>query len=231
MILDGVFLKGYSHETCQDYCLVSENRVVISDGCSSAKDSDVGSRIMALSSSINNAIAVAQSLNLELDTLLATKLSLTIVDNIARVDIKGDGFVLYKIDDKIVLENYLFPSGAPYYPLYAVDKERKLEWISEFGDQFIIEKTIDDSSEKLAIQLDENFSGIVKEIKGAEWVFIGSDGLFSFNSSVSQIVQEISDLKIKNGRFLYRRISKMLKKFKKMGIDHYDDFSIGGVWF
>ena len=49
--IDGKFYKGDSHSICEDYILISDSDVpfaIVSDGCSSSKDSDVGARILSL---------------------------------------------------------------------------------------------------------------------------------------------------------------------------------------
>lgn len=49
--IDGIFLIGKSHKVCEDYMIHGEKplpHIIISDGCSSSKDTDVGSRLLGL---------------------------------------------------------------------------------------------------------------------------------------------------------------------------------------
>ena len=232
---DAVFIKGYSHEICEDYAYSTKYKAVISDGCSSAENTDIGSRIVARTNTIENALDIANKMSLDEESITATKLSLELLeDKTLQVDIKGDGFLIYKdLENNIILEEYNFVSNAPYYPAYDLNKDRKKLWLENFDNTLEIKKYINfilDENQLLPIQVDEKFKGIEKTIKDYQWCFIGSDGVFSFNTEIVNVLKELTNFKLKNGCFLKRRINKMIKKFNKEGIKNFDDIAIAGFW-
>ena len=78
---DSVFVKGYGHEVCEDYAYNTGDKVVISDGCSSADNTDIGSRLIARTSTAEEAMELVSKIGLNEETLTATRLSLELMED------------------------------------------------------------------------------------------------------------------------------------------------------
>lgn len=150
MQTDTFFSIGKTHKVCEDYAQTSlptnpNNVFAISDGCSSSKDTDFGSRILlkllcnvhtlplhqCLYDYIwNEAVKVVDSLMMSLGCLDATinfgyKTAVNGVEGI-KVTTVGDGFIVAEHNDggfEIVEVEY--DKNAPYYLSYVFDKARK----------------------------------------------------------------------------------------------------------
>ena len=48
MNTDGAFYIGTTHEVCQDYCMAENDAIVVSDGCSGSPGTDMGSRVLSI---------------------------------------------------------------------------------------------------------------------------------------------------------------------------------------
>jgi hypothetical protein len=148
---------GHDHFICQDYVLAKDDLVVLSDGCSTAKDSDWGSRLLVKAlqqerrmqvietalvwSSVLLAGKQALLLGLEMECLRATLLFAEAVDDHFKATVAGDGFVVArrKSNNSLVVMEHEYTSGAPFYPVYAHDGRD--QYHREFGDgKFIIKQ-------------------------------------------------------------------------------------------
>lgn len=145
---DHHFALGFEHLTdgkpCQDHALsgvVSLNGfrhafAVISDGCSSAGETDIGARILTTLTAkamrqetydvddelfINSeAFDIAYELDLKYEDLLATHVY-AVIDDEGRgsVTVKGDGVVAFMWSGgDITIYQYEWAKNLPYYPLY-----------------------------------------------------------------------------------------------------------------
>lgn len=160
---DFYFHKGHTlgHVACQDYvqvgCLPDDTEVqpygILTDGCSSSPDTDIGARILAkvahkiLSNSASNiklydkdstvmaksyyyllmceAWKVAQAMGLPMESLDATVLTMLIHSGRIRASIYGDGFVAVKYKDGTIRGiQCCYPGGYPRYLSYALDDMR-----------------------------------------------------------------------------------------------------------
>lgn len=158
---DSFFTIGSTHKVCQDYVIHSPinvpQYVILSDGCSSAVDSDFGSRILCkslqsliynekhniesmLDSVIRSAHSFAKSMLLNDDSLCATLV-------FARIEPyrEGKAFKTYTIGDSMIAAKhkfrnqiefieYKFASGAPYYLRYEIDNMKE-QYFQKFGNE------------------------------------------------------------------------------------------------
>ena len=163
MNADSAFVIGAAHAVCQDYARAGNNLpaalaantgqspspyVIVSDGCSSSPDTDVGARLLAKAaeqallapvklsvSAITEAHAEAARRALRWAKL--TGLSPQAVDaTLLTAHLSGDELIVgCSGDGVIVLESWLgvadvyvisFASGYPLYPSYAHQPERLL---------------------------------------------------------------------------------------------------------
>ena len=156
--VDDYFHIGHMHlasgKPCQDYSFSGLLRdsayAIVSDGCSSGRHTDVGSRVVALStvSSIRewlelknipitnlkdivynqHKIAIAKSIeafNLELQDMLATCVYACITPNGGVIHVQGDGVIAQVYSDGLItLTSYQWLNNIPLYPAYAADDYR-----------------------------------------------------------------------------------------------------------
>lgn len=152
---DAFMSIGHDHFVCQDYVVAKDAIVALSDGCSTAKDSDWGSRLLArglINERQNTMIDLAMVwatlltagrqadlLGLDLECLRATLLFAEAMEDHFRVLVAGDGFVVArrKKNNSLVVMEHEFTSGAPFYPVYIHGGREQYE--REFGDgKFLI---------------------------------------------------------------------------------------------
>lgn len=264
---DSFFKIGSTHNICQDYAISGHNDIhstnyaIISDGCSGAEDTDVGSRLISLIAKKNIALSVDSfyffkdvicdlkslsndsSLVLNEDCLHATLLLASYVEDLSNcfwTIVVGDGAVVAKASDGSILVNeYEFESGAPYYLRYELNADLKSFYMNQYNKgvrlvSYMIDpkgKVFDKKVEELNFN-DENWY-FAKKFDATTWETIGiiSDGLKSFtcNGSVidsSEIIKELFGFKSYNGHFVKRRCKKAFELFEKNNIDHFDDFSM-----
>lgn len=154
---------GKSHNVCEDYALngiiAKENPyIIVSDGCSSSKETDFGSRILAHSCrlslfevyhhgmtdklnpfelteyikarTIHHAMVCIDSFNLPYSVCDATLLYAFIYKGTMIINGYGDGNIVlgYK-GGKHTWNCLKYESGAPYYLSYEMDKLRKREYM------------------------------------------------------------------------------------------------------
>jgi len=165
MNTDSYYEIGSSHIVCEDYAIdgfFSEDvaYAIVSDGCSSSPDTDIGARIMARSLAdhfrgkiqqgetwepsfdfvISNANVVCSKMfGMQSNSLDAT-LVMALVSkrkgrNFAGIWISGDGgaFVQFK-DGSSWFCHVVFESGAPYYQSYKLDHNRQIAYINKWPD-------------------------------------------------------------------------------------------------
>lgn len=154
---DYMFKIGFSHKECQDYAIINSNKLAISDGCSGAPMTDIGSRLISISS-INNLNSLyskeeakeylnvvgleminnANSLKLPLDCLCATLLNVIKTENGYKVLVVGDGVVVAKSDTNIIIYDYVFDvgpekKGIPYYLIYNFNESIKDQYFNNYS--------------------------------------------------------------------------------------------------
>lgn len=147
--------ESSNHPVCQDYSRSgvadlsgeANHYVILSDGCSSAADSDVGARLLTFAleaqmpvsrrPDLNLASFVAQLQQKAIDVprscLQATLLSVTSDDSKFYAVIGGDGMVFARRrTGDIEVTHYEWTSGAPFYPSYAVNPADSAEYRKRF---------------------------------------------------------------------------------------------------
>jgi len=163
---DSHFLIGYTHLTggkpCQDFAQTgvvgAVAYAVVSDGCSTGGLTDVGSRVVVLSTasairehcSVNDLVrdnasieigvrqkqliaASTQTLGLKTDDMLATCAYSYISPEGGYFHVQGDGVVALRSTDGItILLRYEWANNTPLYPAYADDNFRR--FIAAHGD-------------------------------------------------------------------------------------------------
>ena len=152
--VDGFTTIGHSHKVCEDYVVLKEDHVVLSDGCSSSPNTDVGARLLAhamdnlISCSggeyignisgtmaIHDASLCLSLLGLEGECLDATLLYMLIDRDRIHITTFGDGNIicLYK-DGKVSCCNTSYSDNAPAYLSYRSDKGRGEAYLKMGGE-------------------------------------------------------------------------------------------------
>lgn len=157
MCADIFYTIGATHQVCQDFALTDgKSYVIVSDGCSSAKDSDWGSRLLAKAleesfrekarmkwgrmpeSLINESIKLAESyvnlLKIDKDCLAATLMAAYKTEEGIHAFIIGDGSIVAKFGDSLQIIDHSYDSGAPYYLYYTLEDGLKDGYKQCFGN-------------------------------------------------------------------------------------------------
>lgn len=148
---------GAHHPICQDYSfggMVNEKPLcIISDGCSSAKDTDWGSRLLvnalknqlsksrigglhaAYCNATNVAATQSKALSISQDALKATLLNLQLVEDFIEAGLWGDGYVIARERESknLVVCRHFFSTNAPYYPFYHLCQANQALYLQHFG--------------------------------------------------------------------------------------------------
>lgn len=215
MNANSVFKIGATHTVCQDYVIagnegtnsISTNAgpyVILSDGCSSSPDSDVGARLLvkamdqALSGnqtreveelhcgSARTALGWAELIGVRAEAVDATLMSAHVSGDELIVACSGDGVIV--LESKAgALDVYEIssPSGYPFYPAYVHQRERLAEMIDNRRCVKDLKRFRRESPDAPLQLLDETTSESLTEVFSLnvfdyKYVAVASDGLDSF---------------------------------------------------
>lgn len=167
MITDSIFKIGATHKICQDYALHAANWAIVSDGCSSSPDTDIGSRIAARSLdfclqhyltaetdfkwlftlTVDRMRTAADALRLPYTSLDATLGAVISNKSGVRGILYGDGnfIVKYKNGYTLVV-NVEFAENYPNYLSYTLDEKRAGQLAKITSNYKKITKTIYNSN-------------------------------------------------------------------------------------
>jgi len=149
--IDHLLKIGKSHKVCEDYIISGYDPVpyiILSDGCSSSKDTDIGARILCLVAkqylqyhknsiqSINEfkmgqyIIHKADTLMIQLGLMNTFSLDATLIvayyhDGLIKIIMYGDGTIISTQKNCIKIETIDYTKNTPYYLSYSINKERK----------------------------------------------------------------------------------------------------------
>jgi hypothetical protein len=250
---DSFMRIGKGHTICEDYCIHGTEPfpyVILADGCSSSKNTDVGARILTHTakdkiknreyvwSSIYNAKYIATALNLKEQCLDATLLvAYELPDsNFIQVEMYGDGAIInIAKDGKIHWVDISYNNNAPYYLSYKLEAKRDAQY-KKMGN--IKEGTGVNYAGQLIktnLPLYEPYKLTIDK-KTTSAILLATDGLNSFIKNgqclpTDAIVNQLTSFKNTNGAFIQRRCIRMISDLEKEGYHHVDDFSVGGFYF
>ena len=273
MNTDVFFTTGTTHKICQDYALnnrdPSKPFVIVSDGCSSAPDTDFGSRLLVKAAEphiyqecfhdtdaflygvLSNAHTYCRTLQLPDDSLCATLLLAKIEGNFFKTICVGDGLVATKDAQtgELIIHEYDFESGAPYYLRYELDPAIKAGYFEKFGNKgtrttYVIKPdgTVTSTSIPLPFDKDNIYFDESFPLDRVEFVAIFSDGAKAFVKqnltstskqnkvvTVTDILKETLSFKGYVGEYVQRRCNKAFKTFRDEGLQNCDDFSLAVI--
>ena len=150
---DCAFTIGSTHSICQDYAFASNDldhaHVVVTDGCSSSPDTDIGTRLVARVASqlilkrrcddtsclhreaTRLALDWARTIGLPDQAIDATLLTAEVKNQELAIGVSGDGVVMLQSrQGNIDVYSISFPNGFPLYPSYTHQPERLETWKS-----------------------------------------------------------------------------------------------------
>lgn len=215
MNTDSHFLIGHTHNICQDFASTGNFKdkngeeyhyAIVSDGCSSSKDVDIGARIITkvaervlkdiynkdssldyIADSLKNAIIftskiTATSLSLSSRALDATLLIAISNKQFTDIFVYGDGIFMLKHKDNILTYSYDYTSGAPFYISYSLDKNREKNYLEEMSDERIL--TISNNESLALDKISESIhdkSYFRFNNSEIDFVSLASDGLNTFH--------------------------------------------------
>lgn len=205
------FLKtGKNHRLCEDYILTGTTPfpyAILSDGCSSSKNTEMGSRLLCYEARqlithrtedelrlakhedtgawiIHNAEAISRLLALEKTSLDATLIISYKIGTTIYVTVYGDGIVISQgIDDTITIYDINYSLNAPYYLSYSIDPKRDEEYYKMKNTQTVTQMVIAPNGVftivggQRAYDYRESFYFNSSSFKS---IIISSDGLKSF---------------------------------------------------
>jgi hypothetical protein len=207
MNADSFYTIGSTHAVCQDYALsvVTENSAfaIVSDGCSSAPDTDWGARLLAKSAEIalrrgggvvQEAFKAADLLRygLELDSnsLLATLGWILLKDTSFESCLFGDGNFVARSrkTGKLRVVTVEFTSGGPYYLKYAFTAGDREDYLKKLGWGKYVITTIEDGvvQQTQELSVEEGCGGWVCRFPREDYdlVAVITDGLSHFTQKV-----------------------------------------------
>ena len=234
---------GRDHKVCEDYAICGMEPfpyTILSDGCSTGKHTDVGSRILVSMTKKNIALfnpdnyidfirtvifqakTIAKIMDVEKECLLATLILTVYLENKVYVLMIGDGCFIYKQDNEIKFIKHEYLNNYPYYPIY-------------------INSELDDSHKGLVINKNEiieqeQFNHIeLYQFEKIDLLITSSDGIFSFTNGDSVVdfeifKNEVADIKSFTGEFIERKMKRMTKNYLKKGFYNSDDWSMTGLF-
>ena len=259
------FYIGATHRICQDYAIDNFTKngpyAIISDGCSSSPDSDFGARILVTVQNQRKGInefleqlkTVSDALNKPYTCLDATLLAVCKYDYNVALGCAGDGvLVVVHKDGTVRIIDVEYPSGAPLYYSYLLDKKRLQGFTSTFGLQrkvttkiYSPDKTLLEikTETKDAHPLESLELTFVFEARDVKLAAVMSDGVKSFFKMVHtdtakynepidlvDVVFELINIKSFVGDFVGRRLNKFRKDCEAREWKNMDDVSVGAVY-
>lgn len=261
---DGYFAIGKTHTVCQDYVrcgTLPEGRsyAIVSDGCSSSKDTDIGARVLVLAAESYiqqaaiplNQLAFGQIIEAARTVVMAMGIHSDCLDATLIIAIETETQVLvYKMGDGVVAtrrrdgtwgyEYHEFMSGAPYYPNYLRDEPRHEAYRNQPDDSVKCFTGNASNEAKVTLTLHDYAMTlglpIVFDKADVDLVVLTTDGACSFRKGldpvpVADVIRQIVDVKVPTGEFMIRRAKRFLGNYcTTQGWHHDDDFGVGAIY-
>lgn len=274
MILDSFSSVGKTHHTCEDYALSVAHPfpfILVCDGCSSSKNTDVGARLLALTTKrqfhgamtyeilpgkpdyfgkaiIESSYIIADQLGLNRSALDATLLLAYVESGLLHFVAFGDGYLIIKSKtghDKFIQLSY--KQNAPYYLTVHENPDIQTEWKRVYSENELEAKSYQYFKSLNPFDAKFGYSDLLWslpfftlafQVDDIEMVMVSSDGIGTFcrgNDRMlippEDIIDEMMDVKVKNGEFIKRRMKKMLEKHARENTFNLDDVSVAAMIF
>ena len=249
---DVFFERGRHHAVCQDYGVTSPSGdlVVLSDGCSSSPNTDVGARLLCLAAVrapnlaqstlrvIQQANNLREAMGLDPNCIDATLLALACDDASTTAIIWGDGAVVARKRDGTVIAHEVSCSGsAPPYLSYLLSSSRLAAYaqagfgqveVARWGDpaadtQVLERRTSQDIESGISFRFEGDFDAVLVFTDGYK---TGTDP-GGKPVDPAEVLLEMS--RIQAGNFAVRRRFRMMVRDR--GWSFGDDFGVGALTF
>lgn len=255
MHADSIYMIGATHSVCQDYAVAKDSYIVLSDGCSTSPDTDIGSRLLVKAAEhlidaktdLENlpegaarlALKWAEAMMLPALAVDATLLIALIDDDDVVISCSGDGVIVTEtIDGRRDIYDISYPSGYPLYPVYLHQPDRFATMVSS-GRSIKKVKHIS-NVEPSQIDSFDSVTHFVRLRKEAyRFIALMSDGVRSFFTTAERsvasldtlsVISELVAFKSWNGEFVGRRVKRFMKDCRSRGWEHADDLSMGVLY-
>jgi len=234
---DSFFTIGSTHKVCEDY---SSNGVIngvyyaiVSDGCSSSKNTDIGARLLTLCATQvirENGICFNVGNFEELllgklrSSMLLLNLPSTVFDATLIVAMATESMgVVYSWGDGVISidgihHDIQYSSNAPYYLSYKLDPNRDAAYEKQLCQGFT--KSIGEIRTPIALYA-EYPQKIVVMSDGIQQFFKGND--------IVDMVDEAVSFPSIRGVFLQKKLNLLKRFLVTNGIHHKDDFSMAAI--
>lgn len=261
---DFFYCIGSSHHFCEDFANASVSEdgtkafAIVSDGCSSAKDSQIGSMLLTKSAeqhlypirdsiemvnlAMQGANVFRRTIGVSLEALRATLLTVLVGEEAFCVTATGDGVIVArnKNTHEITIVEIIYESGAPFYPIYALTQADCDQYLTQFPGNYTVRfytNGIMTQEITIPVNQENGMKPYAWDFSFEKYDLVGviSDGAQSFYKNINvpipmvEIVNEMFAFKNTQPNFVKRRMQKAFKAFDKLGYNHHDDFSIGVV--
>lgn len=250
-VTDAAFIIGARHQRvakpCQDYARASDNKVVVSDGCSSGGHTDFGSRVWSLA-----ALDALTDVSLDKPELYLQRLlqngrdrthSLDSLDMLATVGVgtqkdgcyygflQGDGCLAFDLADGGI-EFWLVeaPANAPLYPQYFLLPGAYQNWLQATSGQPQVAAGYwyDSQGELIKTQrvaFHTPFFTKQKTLQEATAFLVATDGVSTTPGRTAwETISALLDIQEPTGDFMHRRMGAMTRKQELLP---GDDLAVG----
>ena len=255
MNTDCAYVIGSSHQVCQDYARVGDGYALLSDGCSSSPDTDIGARLLVVTAETlmrdangdawEQALAMntaqqARELHLPPSCLDATLLVARVVGETVCVTIIGDGAVVWEthggVQETLICS---FSENRPLYASYLANDERKAQWEATQPQMQICRRREGRCDESTVTDWEMLNPLLTIPRQDCRFVALFSDGVGSFTERtatgetravpIGEVVRELVKFKSFKGAFAQRRMNAFLKQCAARGWKHHDDLSMAVI--
>jgi hypothetical protein len=233
---------GSTHSVCQDYVIARNDGpyVILSDGCSSSPDTDVGSRLLVRGAEIimnecledveqwhkeaaRLALDWAALLGLPVQSVDATLLTAHVSGDELIIACSGDGVVVLESwNGSLDVQRISSPTGYPFYPCYDHQSERLAEFRSKSDSSIRIFK-LKARDYKYAAVASDGVDSFFRKQQSA-------NGKRTENVPLRDVIHELWSFKNSHGAFVERRLNRFTKDAQANGWQHADDLSIGVIY-
>lgn len=252
---DAFFVKGQSHDICQDYAIARDSVIAISDGCSLINNSgkcykhphsDVSARIISFLSvqpncfsNDNLIIDLSNIRNLLYVEMDATLLRVRAIDNEIHLTTIGDGVIYMHHkngEHRIIVISY--EPNTPTYMSYLLEEKKTFMFLKSApivtNMIYVYDKDwnlIDTSKVQEPISLSETTISFDNTKMEADIISLFSDGvtdIYTPNGKmpVMEAVKALTSFKRTNGEFVLARMKAQLREWTSQGIYPNDDLSM-----
>jgi len=258
--VDAYFVRGDTHTVCEDYAAAGKygNRpfAIVSDGCSSAQNTDFGSRFLVQATMwqfrsqadeeeftlsgkdiLDNAIDMVITSHLPAESLFATLLVGWVDQGEFKVVAWGDGIIAARRHDGTwEYHNIEYHHGAPAYLAYKATGNLNVYTEHTNNAQRSI-YTYDSEQDTEVLRAEheglqpERFAFPTDQY---DLVLLMSDGGHTFHcpgqkTPTKDVVERALAIKTVSGEFVTRRVRRFIKNHRKDDGRIDDDFSVAGI--